>query len=124
MKKLISLLGLLLIISTTMFTSCNPEAKPEDSKEVKKEFVVPDMELDGMKPESSWAYFTKDLGEFAGKEVTIDLTADVEVENNTAEDYKIWFQINNGSEYPGVNGETDLFAPGTNKKTITGYSKV
>lgn len=124
MKKLISLLGLLLIISTTMFTSCNPEAKPEDSKEVKKEFVVPDMELDGMKPESSWAYFTKDLGEFAGKEVTIDLTADVEVVNNTAEDYKIWFQVNNGSEYPGINGETDLFAPGTNSKTITGSAKL
>ena len=71
MKKLISLLSLLLIISTTMFTSCDPEPKPEDSKEVKKEFAVPDMELDGMKPESSWAYFTKDLGEFAGKEVTM-----------------------------------------------------
>jgi len=107
-----------------MFTSCDPEPKPEESKEVKKEIVVPDMELDGMKPESSWAYFTKDLGEFAGKEVTIDLTADVEVENNTAEDYNIWFQVNNGSEYPGINGEGDLFAPGTNSKTITGSAKI
>ena len=138
MKKLISLFGLLLIISTTMFTSCNPEAKPdkgtsdpiekpsdtEKPELVTKEFTLADMELDGNKPSSSWAYFTEDLSAFAGKEVTINLTADVEVENNTTEDYKIWFQINNGSEYPGVNGETDLFAPGTNKKTITGSTKI
>jgi len=121
-----------LIISTTMFTSCNPEAKPDNGTSdpiekpelVTKEFTLADMEFDGLKPASSWAYFTEDLSAFAGKEVTINLTADVEVENNTTEDYKIWFQINNGSEYPGVNGETDLFAPGTNKKTITGTATV
>ena len=113
-----------MIISTTMFTSCDPEPKPEDSKEVKKEIVVPDMELDGMKPESTWAYFTKDLSEFAGKEVTIDLTADVEVVNNTAEDYKIWFQVNDGSTYPGINGEGTMFASGTNKQTVTGSLKI
>lgn len=138
MKKLISLFGLLLIISTTMFTSCAPEAKPDNGTSdpiekpsdtekpelVTKEFTLADMEFDGLKPASSWAYFTEDLSAFAGKEVTINLTADVEVENNTTEDYKIWFQINNGSEYPGVNGETDLFAPGTNKKTITGTATV
>lgn len=131
MKKLISLLGLLLIISTTMFTSCDPDPKPEPGKSdpienpiVTKEFTVEDMELDGMKPESTWAYFTKDLGEFAGKEVTINLTADVEVENNTAEDYKIWFQVNDGSTYPGINGEGTMFASGTNKQTVTGSLKI
>ena len=105
----------MLILTSTIFTSCNPEAK-EPGK--------PDYELDGLNPESSWAYFTIDLSEYAGKEVTIDLTADVEVENNTAEDYKIWFQVNNSSEYPALNGEGDLFAPGTNKKTITGSTKI
>lgn len=99
-------------------------AEEVNPNQVVKEFTVEDMELDGMNQASTWAYFTKDLGEFAGNEVTIDLSADVEVENNTAEDYKIWFQVNNNGEYPGVNGETDLFAPGTNKKTITGNVKI
>ena len=113
----------MLILTSTIFTSCNPEAK-EPGKPDPIVPEKPDYELDGLKPESSWAYFTIDLSEYAGKEVTIDLTADVEVVNNTAEDYKIWFQVNDGSKYPGINGEGTMFASGTNKQTVTGSLKI
>ena len=121
MKKLISLFGLLLIISTTMFTSCAPEA---GEVLVTDEIVLEDMEFDGNDSAQNWAFFTHDLSKYAGKEATFELSADVKVENNTAEDYNIWFQINNGSEYPGINGEGDLFEPGESEQKISGTAKI
>ncbi len=123
MKKLISLFGLLLIISTTMFTSCNPEA---EEVLVTDEIVLEDMEFDGNDPAQSWAFFIHDLSKYAGKEATFELSADVKVVNNTTEPYGIWFQVNNGSEYPGLHDEDPgkLFEPGESEQKISGTAKI
>lgn len=113
MKKLISLFGLLLIISTTMFTSCNPEAKPEPGKSdpiekpsdtekpelVTKEFTQQDFVIE---PTSNpaWAYVTYSLSEFTGKDVTIDFSADMKVEGT--KDCVLKWQVNRAPDYPVV----------------------
>ena len=123
MKKLISLLGLLLIISTTMFTSCAPEAK---EVLVTDEIVLEDMELDGNNPTQPWAFFTHDLSKYAGKEATFELSADVKVVNNTDAAYGVWFQVNNTSEYPGLHDADPgkMFEPGESEQKISGTAKI
>lgn len=125
MKKLISLFGLLLIISTTMFTSCNPEA---EEVLVTDEIVLEDMEFDGNDPEQSWAFFTYDLSKYAGKEATFELSADIKVVNNTDAAYGVWFQVNNnnGSEYPGLHDAKPgkMFEPGESEQKISGTAKI
>lgn len=107
MKKLISLFGLLLIISTTMFTSCNPEAKPDNGTSdpiekpelVTKEFTQQDFVIE---PTSNpaWAYVTYSLSEFTGKDVTIDFSADMKVEGT--KDCVLKWQVNRDPDYPVV----------------------
>lgn len=113
MKKLISLLGLLLIISTTMFTSCAPEAKPDNGTSdpiekpsdtekpelVTKEFTPQDFVIE---PTSNpaWAYVTYSLSEFTGKDVTIDFSADMKVEGT--KDCVLKWQVNRAPDYPVV----------------------
>ena len=107
MKKLISLFGLLLIISTTMFTSCAPEAKPDNGTSdpiekpelVTKEFTQQDFVIE---PTSNpaWAYVTYSLSEFTGKDVTIDFSADMKVEGT--KDCVLKWQVNRDPDYPVV----------------------
>lgn len=113
MKKLISLFGLLLIISTTMFTSCAPEAKPDNGTSdpiekpsdtekpelVTKEFTQQDFVIE---PTSNpaWAYVQYSLSEFTGKDVTIDFSADMKVEGT--KDCVLKWQVNRAPDYPVV----------------------
>ena len=76
---------------------------------VVKEFTQAN--LDAMSP-SGWAYVTYPLSDFAGKEVTIDFSCEMKVDNPDgvkfddagveATGYKLKWQINDGSTYPEV----------------------
>lgn len=125
MKKTISVLASLFMFAS-LFISCQHNADNAGGTGANdvpqtKEFTQPDLELNGLKPEASWAYVTYPLDEFADKEVTINFSADMKVVNNTTEDYQIWWQINNSGEYPALTPETEnMFTPGESEKTVTG----
>ena len=90
-----------------MFTSCNPEAKPDNGTSdpiekpelVTKEFTQQDFVIE---PTSNpaWAYVTYSLSEFTGKDVTIDFSADMKVEGT--KDCVLKWQVNRDPDYPVV----------------------
>ena len=114
----------LLVASITMLAlmaSCGNGTKSDDiqlDKVVTKEFTQPD--LDSLAT-SGWAYVTYSLSDFAGKEVTIDISCEMKLENPDGEKfddttketeanpggYLLKWQVNDGSTYPLVT--THLF---------------
>ena len=100
MKKLISLFGLLLIISTTMFTSCNPEAKPDNGTSdpiekpelVTKEFTQQDFVIELFRECKRLGFHTAldTAGSVAAKQELLELTdlCLLDVKYTTDEAYK------------------------------------
>ncbi len=106
------------------------ELPPEDSpevpiveKEVKKSFTQADFTIDGSEKDWGWAFVTYSLNEFAGKDVVIDFSADMKVQNNGSA-AKLQWQVNNGGEYPTIvdyefpSGETSKKVEGKNATPI------
>ena len=92
-----------------MVVSCG--SKDTGDELVVKEFTQED--LTDMAPTAGgWAYKTYSLNDFAGKEVTINFSCEMKVDNPEkvkfddpgieATGYKLKWQINNGSSYPEV----------------------
>ena len=102
----------LLVAGITMLAlmaSCGNGTTNDDVQLVTQDFTQPD--LDAMSP-SGWAYVTYPLSDFAGKEITVDFSCEMKVENPDgvkfddagveATGYKLKWQINDGSTYPEV----------------------
>ena len=84
---------------------------------IKKEITQPDKKINCGDPSISWQYIGYDLSNFAGKEVTIDFSAQMIVNiTGTTEEHLMW-QVN-CSGYPMIAEYT--FQPGENNVTVTG----
>lgn len=96
----------------SVFTGCS---KPTDNTgggitgPVTKNFTEEDMELDSSKIINGWAYWTSSLDSFVGKEITIDFSCEMKVENSGDKDQKLMWQVNNNGSYPEVAAHT--FSP-------------
>lgn len=101
MKKIKSLLSVVcaLVLATTMLGCPGPNGP--DGPTV-KEFSPDGLDLNAKSPASSWAFVTYGLDEFAGKEVTIDLSCDVEYDSKEENPVNFKWQVNDGSTYPEV----------------------
>ena len=125
MKKLkfVSALAALAMLAST-FVGCG--GGPDDSgtsgpvaQKVTKEFTQPDLELDSSSIQGGWAYITYSLGDFVGKDVTIDFSCEMKVENSGSKTQNLQWQVNNGGSYPTVVAHE--FAPSEKDfVTVTG----
>ena len=118
--KLVSALAALSMLAS-VFVGCG--GGPDDSgtsgpvaQKVTKEFTQPDLELDSSKIQGGWAYVTYSLDDYAGKDVTIDFSCEMKVENAGTNTQKLQWQVNNGGSYPTVVAHD--FAP-TEKDFVT-----
>jgi len=88
-----------------MAVSCGSKETGGDEQFVTKEFTQPD--LTDMSP-SGWAYTSYSLNDFVGKEVTIDFSCEMKVDNpdgvkfGDGTGYKLMWQINNNGSYPEI----------------------
>ncbi len=107
MKTFIAIAGISML--ALLAVSCGSKDTGGDEQLVTKEFTQDD--LTDMTP-SGWAYVTYPLSDFAGKEVTIDFSCEMKLDNPDgvkfddegveATGYKLKWQINDGSTYPEV----------------------
>ncbi len=122
MKKLKSLFLGAGVLAMSLFTVGCPGGTPESdvSGPVSKTITQPDFTIDGTTIGSNYAYITYSMNEFAGKDVTIDFSADMTV-TNTGDAALLKWQINDGSTYPEV--VTHTFDTGTNTVKVAGKNE-
>ncbi len=91
----------------SVFVGCG--GGPDDSgtsgpvaQKVTREFSQPDLELTKSSIQGGYAYVTYSLADFAGKDVTIDFSCEMKVENSGTKTQTIQWQVNNGNDYPAV----------------------
>lgn len=98
---------------------------PGVPSKVTKEFTQPDLHLDANNPSSSWAFVTYNVDEFAGKDVKITVSCDIEADNKTNDTVTFGWQVNQGSAYPFIvtfdvaPGKTTIPVSGSNEELIT-----
>lgn len=102
--KIVSALAALSMLAS-VFVGCG--GGPDDSgtsapAKVTKEYTQPDLVLDSSSIQGGWAYVTYPLSEFEGKDVTIDFSCEMKVENSGTKAQKLQWQVNNGGDYPEV----------------------
>ncbi len=98
--KIVSALAALSMLAS-VFVGCG--GGPDDSGTSGPAVVTqPDLVLDSSSIQGGWAYVTYPLSEFEGKDVTIDFSCEMKVENSGTKVQKLQWQVNNGGDYPEV----------------------
>lgn len=114
-------------LATIFATSCNPTtgtSSPISEEPIISTIFQNDEVVSGSgheNDENYWAFKTYSLKAFAGKEVIIDFSADMEVENNSDSAAEIKWQLNISPEYPTI--ASHVFETGTSSYTVTGSNK-
>ena len=97
--KIVSALAALSMLAS-VFVGCG--GGPDDSgtsgpvaQKVTREFSQPDLELTKSSIQGGYAYVTYSLADFAGKDVTIDFSCEMKVENSGTKTQTIQWQVNN-----------------------------
>lgn len=124
LKKLISMVAGISMLACSLVSCGNPSA-PGKPKDVKDDVTQSDLDLDASKPESSWEFKTYSLDKYAGEDVKITLSCNVEAESNETEPVTFKWQVNQGSAYPEVvtfdvaPGKSTIPVSGSNEELIT-----
>lgn len=85
-----------------------------------KDFTQDNITIDGTTVGNNFAYLTYSLSEFAGKEITVDFSADMKVTNKGSAPATLMWQLNT-SDYPVIAQER--FDAGESTKHVTGKNE-